>query len=601
MRLRFLMTMVVCLLAASAAQAYIEAPYSLGQVLKESTNILVAEVTKVDKAKGLIIYKKVQDLKGQHPTDTIKHNIGQRGYAPREWQNVMAWAEVGKKAVLFHNGSATETCIDTYWYQTYPEGEWWGMSHAEPFLLRTFYGDPEKLATYVQKMLNNQEVIVPCLADGAKEQFHQRKGKLQRMKASLKRDKYDAKRDFVGFGAGDGDDEVVEVRTITLLPVSSAGWKYIPAAQVKGARDEWIKPEFDDKGWREGKAPIGYGEDEIAKRKGTTVAEQGVPFLFRRTFEVPADLQSAKGVTIHVGIASDDSADVYLNGQPIDKDPVADHEFAYWNREVDLEAKQLKSGPNVLAVLVRNHLGSSDIYLDMEVTAQVPVPPPPKPVSPANTGTNPKPNDPKPMTEPEKPGQVVVDKTARTVTIDCAVAPRKLPNLTEIYPIEVVACYPAPRGQKAHETVVTFSGIKPTQVHKALEELGLKAGKPALGETARAEGPQVKLSLEIPGPDGKPQRVPMESLLVDKKTNKPLPPFTWHFTGSVMKQIDPEKDTKDYAADFSGTLISVFPVTDETVIQSSLTMKDEPVYKLEIAKDKLPKEGTPLKLIIEPK
>jgi hypothetical protein len=385
-----------------------------------------------------------------------------------------------------------------------------------------------------------------------------------------------------------------------LIPASSGGWKYIPAAQAQGPKGEWIKPEYEDKAWREGKAPIGYGEDEIAKRKGTTVSEQGVPFLFRRTFEVPADLQAAKGVVFHFSIASDDSAEVYLNGQLIDKDPVEDHEFAYWNREVDVEGKQLKAGKNYLSVLVKNHLGSSDIYLDMEVTAQVPLPPP-KPDNPGTTATHPKPNDPKPAAEPEKPGQVVVDKTARTVTIDCAVAPRKLPNLTEIYPIEVIACYPAPRGQKAHETVVTFTGIKPTQVHKALEELGLKPGKPARGEGAKAEGPELKLFLEIPGPDGKPLKVPLESVLVDQKTNKPLPAFTWHFTGSVMKQLDPEKDTKDYAADFSGTLIAVFPVTDETVIQASLTMKDEPLYKMEIGKDKLPKEGTPLKLIIQPK
>ena len=39
-----------------------------------------------------------------------------------------------------------------------------------------------------------------------------------------------------------------------------------------------------------GKAPVGYGEDEIAKRKGTLVKEQGVSFVFRRAFDVPSDL-----------------------------------------------------------------------------------------------------------------------------------------------------------------------------------------------------------------------------------------------------------------------------------------------------------------------
>src|SRR5262249_24104046 len=137
MRYRFL-SLLVLLAAAGAARAYVEAPYSLGQVCKESTTIVLVEVTRVNKEKNLILFKKLQDLKGQHPQQEIKHNIGQRGYHPREWQNIMKWAEVGQKAVFFHNGGASETCIGTYWYQCYPEGEWWALSHAEPFLLRTY-------------------------------------------------------------------------------------------------------------------------------------------------------------------------------------------------------------------------------------------------------------------------------------------------------------------------------------------------------------------------------------------------------------------------------------------------------------------------------
>src|SRR5262249_20286762 len=104
-----------------AARAYVEVPYTLGRICQESTTIVVVEVAKVNKEKGLIIYKKLEDLKGKHPTNEIKHNIGQRGYHAREWQNVMAWAETGKKAIFFHNGGASETCTGTYWYQCYPE------------------------------------------------------------------------------------------------------------------------------------------------------------------------------------------------------------------------------------------------------------------------------------------------------------------------------------------------------------------------------------------------------------------------------------------------------------------------------------------------
>jgi hypothetical protein len=172
-------------------------------VVQLSTNIMVVQVEKVDRDKNLIIYRKVRDLKGQHPTDVIKHNIGRGGFHPREWQYPMEWAEVGKKAIFFHNGGASETCTGTYWYQCYAGGEWWGMSHGEPFLLRTFAGNVDKLAAAVTDMLAGKEVIVPCMVDGNKDDLHLRRAKIQRLRASLKLQNYDAKRDFVGWGGED--------------------------------------------------------------------------------------------------------------------------------------------------------------------------------------------------------------------------------------------------------------------------------------------------------------------------------------------------------------------------------------------------------------
>ncbi len=62
----------------------------------------------------------------------------------------------------------------------------------------------------------------------------------------------------------------------------------------------------------------------------------------------------------------------------------------------------------------------------------------------------------------DQPG-IVVDKAKRTITIDAKVAPRKIddPRFKEIYPIEVVACWGFPKGEKSHETVVTIA-IKPS-------------------------------------------------------------------------------------------------------------------------------------------
>jgi hypothetical protein len=195
-----------CLLAhwnTRLTYAYVEAPHSLGTVVQLSTTIVLVKVEKVDKKNNLIIYRKIRDLKGKHPVEVIKHNIGRGGFNPREWQYPMAWAAVGQQAVFFHNGSASETCIGTYWYQAYVNGEWWGMSHGEPFLLRTFSGKVDKLAAAVTAIVENKEVVVPCMVDGNKEDLHLRRAKIQRMKASLKLTDYNPKRDFVGWGGED--------------------------------------------------------------------------------------------------------------------------------------------------------------------------------------------------------------------------------------------------------------------------------------------------------------------------------------------------------------------------------------------------------------
>lgn len=195
---------------------------------------------------------------------------------------------------------------------------------------------------------------------------------------------------------------------------------------------------------------------------------------------------------------------------------------------------------------------------------------------------------------------IVVDKASRTITLEAKVAPRKLANLKEIYPLEVVATFPTPRGQKAHETIVTFEA-RPSEIHRALEELGLKPGKPAKGEDGVATGPEVKISIELPTGTGKARIVPIEPVIIDIRTGKRMPPLKWHFTGSAMRQPDPDKPAKVYGADLSGTLVSIYPVTDETVFQSDLTMKEESLLKLETNQNILPPEGTPVKLRIEVK
>ena len=87
--------------------------------------------------------------------------------------------------------------------------------------------------------------------------------------------------------------------------------------------------------------------------------------------------------------------------------------------------------------------------------------------------------------------------------------------------------------------------------------------------------------------------------MVGMKTGKALGKQKWHFTGSAMVQPDPNKDDKVFGADTTGTLICIFPVTDLTVFQAHLKFNDQHVVDLETDKNLLPKEGSPVKLVIE--
>jgi len=255
------------LVPARRAPAYVEAAYTLGKLMTESTNIVVVRVEQVDKEKNLIVYRKVRDLKGTHPGETVKHNIGKGGFHPREWQNVMAWAEVGKTAIFFHNGSASETCIDNYWYQTYA-GDWWAMSHAEPYLLRTYTGKPEKLAEAVTKILAGQEITVPCMMDGDKNALQLRTARLMRMKASLKLQDFDPVRDFAGWG-------VEEFRAIADMP----GFTHVAALSRVDPEAGGVAPaDFDG----DGKTDVclfGASRVVLLQNGGSTLNEVPLPLV----------------------------------------------------------------------------------------------------------------------------------------------------------------------------------------------------------------------------------------------------------------------------------------------------------------------------------
>jgi hypothetical protein len=189
-------------------------PESLGKICSWSTHIVSIRVEKVDREKGVIVFKKVTAHKGQWP-DTICHSVAEHRV---EHDAILKWAEPGKSTVMFALDKPyffAYTYIDSLWYPSYVldrEGEWkwWGVTQTtverppspggQPLLLRAYCGKPERLVEVVSAILAGKEVVVPCLEDGSAENLRLKKTRVQRLKASLKLLDYNPKRDFVGWG-----------------------------------------------------------------------------------------------------------------------------------------------------------------------------------------------------------------------------------------------------------------------------------------------------------------------------------------------------------------------------------------------------------------
>ena len=142
---------------------------------------------------------------------------------------------------------------------------------------------------------------------------------------------------------------------------------------------EWIQPDFDDSQWKEGRAPLGYGEDDVATQ--LNYGDDGEAKLpaafFRRTFNVSKTAEAYAG-----RIRADDSAVIYLNGKEVHRlrmpegeiDPTtysgkissaeSERDFVFFR----IDPRTVVKGENLLCVSVhQGHARSSDLILDMEL------------------------------------------------------------------------------------------------------------------------------------------------------------------------------------------------------------------------------------------
>ena len=193
--------------------AYItNTPVSFGQLCSIPPHISEARIEKVGQEKGVIIWRKIRDLKGKYPFEVIKHSIGKSHWPQFNadmQKEIMRRAVVGKTAIFFHgytNGHGNDINVyldEGYWYAVAGHGEpdWCYLYSDQPVLLRLYCGSKERLATAVRDVVAGKEVVVPCLVDGSMDELRRRATKIQQLRASLKLQDYNPKRDFVRWGA----------------------------------------------------------------------------------------------------------------------------------------------------------------------------------------------------------------------------------------------------------------------------------------------------------------------------------------------------------------------------------------------------------------
>src|SRR5262245_53541604 len=108
---KLLLAAAAILLWPVPAPAYIDhfGLYTLRFVLENHSEITVLRVEKVSREKGVIVFSKVADLKGSSAAGEIRHQIS-GGFRPREPRLILNWAEPGRTAVSFSNGTLSQIC-----------------------------------------------------------------------------------------------------------------------------------------------------------------------------------------------------------------------------------------------------------------------------------------------------------------------------------------------------------------------------------------------------------------------------------------------------------------------------------------------------------
>jgi len=158
-----------------------------------------------------------------------------------------------------------------------------------------------------------------------------------------------------------------------VVPAGSV-WRYADASA-----EGWREPGFDDAGWAEGPAPVGFGRGGVRTRLPDALGREDDDrsTALRHVFELGDPSAVAR---IRLSLVRDDGAVVFLNGREIARSNVLhaplDAELPAATstspsddrRELWLDPDALRSGENVLAVDLRSHWRERGaLFFDLEL------------------------------------------------------------------------------------------------------------------------------------------------------------------------------------------------------------------------------------------
>ena len=158
-------------------------------------------------------------------------------------------------------------------------------------------------------------------------------------------------------------------------------WKYSDSGTAPD--ESWTQSNFDDKQWKSGQAPLGYGDSHIKHQVsfGGDADAKHITTYFRRTVDVQNPSAAKKFL---VKLLCDDGCVAYLNGNEILRYNMPDgeikndltsaqtaqgsaeqHRFSFL-----VDTDKLKAGTNTIAARVHQRSqGSSDLAFDFSLKA----------------------------------------------------------------------------------------------------------------------------------------------------------------------------------------------------------------------------------------